>query len=145
MSKIGLILLLSLSLFGKELVNWDYTHTFKLKKDEIATISIIKKEYESQSELEGKLSFRWTLFHNNLLILLVNYEGHPTQHALQKFYKRDAITISLLGDYEQLNQRVLLKLKFSEFSKDEASIDTLIYDPKKRVEVKFIDPVRKKR
>ncbi len=145
MSKIGLILLLSLSLIGKDLVSWDYTHTFKLKKDEIATISVIKKEYENQSELEGKLVFRWTLFHNDLLILLVNYEGHPTQHVLQKVYKRDAVTISLLGDYEQLNQRVLLKLKFSDFSKDIATLDALIYDPKKRIEVQFIDPKRKQR
>jgi hypothetical protein len=145
MSKVGLIVLLCISLSSANLVNWDYTHTFKLKKDEIATISIIKKEYENQSKLEGKLTFRWTLFHNELLILLVNYEGHPTQHVLQKIYKRDAVSISLLGDYEHLNQMVILKLKFSDFSKDIATIDALIYDPEKRVEVQFIDPVRKRR
>ncbi|HIP03370.1 MAG TPA: hypothetical protein EYH01_10870 [Campylobacterales bacterium] len=145
MSKIGLILLLCLSLIKADLVNWDYTHTFKLKKDEIAIISVIKKEYENQSKLEGKLTFRWTLFHNELLILLVNYEGHPTQHVLQKVYKRDSISMNLLGDYEQLNQRVILKLQFSNYSKDIATIDALIYDPKKRVEVQFIDPKRKKR
>ncbi len=145
MSKIGLILLLSLSLIGKDLVSWDYTHTFKLKKDEIATISVIKKEYENQSKLEGLLTFRWTLFHNEHLVLLINYEGHPTQHVLQKIYKRDAVTINLLGDYKQINQRVLLKLKFSDFSKDIATLDALIYDPKKRIEVQFIDPKRKQR
>lgn len=145
MSKIWLILLLSLSLFGADFVKWDYTHTFKLQKDEVAKISVIKKEYENQSNPEGILTFRWTLFHNELLVLLVNYEEHPTQYVLQKVYKRDAVIMSLLGDYEQLNQRVLLKLKFSDFSKDVVTVDALIYDPKKRVEVKFIDPKRKKR
>ena len=144
MSKIGFILLLCLSLIGGDLVNWDYSHTFKLKKDEIAKIEIIKKEYKNQSELEGKLTFRWTLFHNDLLILLVNYEGHPTQHVLQKVYKRDAVTISLLGDYEQLNQRVLLKLLFKDFSNDIVTMDALIYDPKKRIEVQFIEKKKKK-
>ncbi len=145
MSKIGFILLLSFSLVGGSLINWDYTHTFKLQKDEVAKISIIKKEYKNQSQLEGKLTFRWTLYHNKLLVLLVNYEGHPTQHVLQKLYKRDTISINLLGDYEQLNQRVVLKLQFSDFNKNSATINALIYDPNKRIEVQFINPVRKKR
>lgn len=145
MSKLGLILLLSIALYGAEVIKWDYTHTFELKKDEVATISVIKKEYENQSKLEGVLTFRWTLFHNELLVLLVNYEGHPTQHVLQKMYKRDTIVLSLVGDYEQLTQRVLLKLNFSDFSNEIATVKALIYDPKKRVEVKFIDPKREKR
>ena len=145
MSKIGLILLFCLSLFGRDTVNWDYTHTFELKKDEIATISIVKKEYDSQSKLEGKFKFRWTLYQNKLLVVLSNYEGHPTQHVLEKLYKRDSLSFNLLGDYEQRNQRVILKLLFRDFGKDSATMEALIYDPKKRIEVQFIDPVRKKR
>ncbi len=144
MNKIVLALLFCLTLFSQELVNWDYTHTFRIKKDEVAKIQIIKKEYENQSKLDGKLSFRWTLYQNKLLVLLVNYEGHPTQHVLEKLYKRDSVSISLMGDYEQLNQKVILKLKFVDFGKDKATIDALIYDPKKRVEVKFIDPKKKR-
>ena len=145
MSKIWLVLLFCLSLHGKDLVNWDYRHTFELKKDEIATISIIKKGYKNQSELEGKFKFRWTLYQNRLLVVLADYEGHPTQHVLEKLYKRDSLTFNLLGDYEQRNQRVILKLLFADFAKDSATIDALIYDPKKRIEVQFIDPVRKRR
>ena len=145
MSKVGLILLFCLSLFGRDAVNWDYTHTFELKKDEIATISIVKKEYDSQSKLEGKFTFRWTLYQNKLLVVLTNYEGHPTQHVLEKLYKRDSLSFNLLGDYEQRNQRVILKLLFRDFGKDSATMEALIYDPKKRIEVQFINPVKKKR
>ena len=145
MSKIWLVLLFCLSLYGKDVVNWNYRHTFELKKDEIGTISIVKKEYKNQSELKGKFKFRWTLYQNKLLVVLADYEGHPTQHVLEKLYKRDSLTFNLLGDYEQRNQRVILKLLFADFAKDSATIDALIYDPKKRIEIQFIDPVRKKR
>jgi len=145
MSKIWLVLLFCLSLHGKDVVNWNYRHTFELKKDEIGTISIVKKEYKNQSELKGKFKFRWTLYQNKLLVVLADYEGHPTQHVLEKLYKRDSLTFNLLGDYEQRNQRVILKLQFRKFGKEKATMEALIYDPKKRIEVKFIDPVRNKR
>ena len=140
MNKLVVILLFSLSLFSAEFKDWDYTHTFSLKKDEVAKITVIKKEYEKQSKLDGKLFFSWTLYHNKLLVMLVNYEGHPTQHVLQKLYKRDAVALNLMGDYEQHNQRVVLKIKFTDFAKGTAIIDAKIYDPKKRVEVEFIEP-----
>jgi hypothetical protein len=131
-------------LFSGEFKDWDYTHTFTLKKDEVAKIQIIKKEYESQPKPEGDLSFRWTIYHNKLLVVLVNYEGYKTQHVLQKLYKRDAISLNLLGDYKNLNHKVILKLKFLEFAKDKAMIEAMIYDPKKRIEVEFIEPKRKR-
>jgi len=144
MNKLYLSLLFCTSLFSKELVNWDYTHEFSLKKDDVAKIEIVKKEYESQSDKDGKLSFRWTLHQNKLLVLLVNYEGHPTQHVLEKLYKRDSVSLNLMGDYAQFAQKVILKLKFSDFTKNRATIEALVYDPKKRVEVEFIDPKRKR-
>jgi hypothetical protein len=144
MSKLVVFLLFSLSLFSGEFKDWDYTHTFTLKKDEVAKIRVIKKEYESQPKPEGDFSFRWTLYHNKLLVLLVNYENHKTQYALQKLYKRDAVTFNLLGDYENFNQQVILKLKFLEFSKDKATLEAMIYDPKKRTEVEFIEPKKKR-
>ena len=144
MNKLYLSLLFCTSLFSKELVNWDYTHEFSLKKDDVAKVEIVKKEYEHQSDKDGKLSFRWTLHQNKLLVLLVNYEGHPTQHVLEKLYKRDSVSLNLMGDYAQFAQKVILKLKFSDFTKNRATIEALVYDPKKRVEVEFIDPKRKR-
>lgn len=141
MSKILAALFISTCISAGSLANFDYTHTFSLKKDEVAKISVIKKDYKTTSPKSGEMFFRWTLFHNNLLVLLVNYEGFATQHVLEKEYKRDSVGINLLGDYERVNQRVYMVIKFSEFdeSKKVASLDVMIRDPKKRVEVKFTD------
>ncbi len=140
MSKIIQILLICLLLSSKILANWDYSHSFKLKKDEIATISVIKKDYKTRSKLDGEVAFRWTLYHNDLLVLLVSYEGFKTQHILKKEYKRDSVAINLMGDYVRVDQRVFLVIKFSGFDNNIATLDANIRDPKKRVEVIFKDP-----
>jgi len=144
MSKIWLFLLIFFSLATAKLIDWDYTHSFNLKKDEIAKIQITKKDYTSQPKPDGELEFRWTLYHNDLLILLVKYEGFSTQYTLKKKYKRDAVRIYLLGDYDNIADRVYLILRFSEFKKETATIEAMIRDPKKRIEVKFIEPKRDK-
>ncbi len=142
MSNIVAILFISTCLFADSLASFEYIHTFSLKKDEVATISVIKKDYKTTSPKSGKMFFRWTLFHNDLLILLVNYEGFSTQYVLKNEQRRDSVNINLLGDYERVNQRVFMIIKFSEFneSKKVASINVMIFDSKKRVEVKFTDP-----
>jgi hypothetical protein len=129
-------------LFGAESDKFDYTHTFSLKKDEVAKISVIKKDYKTSPRKESEVSFRWTLFHNHLLVLLVSYEGFTTQYVLEKRYKRDSVSIWLMGDYERVGERVFLALKFSDFKDDKkiAILDVMIYNPKKRVEVRFINP-----
>ncbi len=147
MSKIWIILLICSSLFGKNVSIFQYEKVFKLNKDDIATISVIKKDYKTQSELDGKLKLRWTLFKNDILVLLVNYEGFATQHVLQKIYKRDTISVSLMGDYERVQARVFLVLKFSDYDEKKkiVTIEAKIRDPKNRVEITFIDPKREKR
>jgi len=144
MSKIWLFLLIFFSLATAKLIDFDYTHSFNLKKDEIAKIQIIKKDYTTQPKPDGELEFRWTLYHNDLMILLVNYEGFATQYTLKKEYKRDTVRIYLLGDYENIADRVFLILKFSEYKKGTATIEAMIRDPRKRIEVKFIEPRTKR-
>jgi len=147
MNKIWVILLICSSLFGEKVSNFQYEKIFKLNKDDIATISVIKKDYKTQSELDGKLKFRWTLYKNDLLVLLVNYEGFATQHVLQRIYKRDTLSVSLMSDYERTQDRVFLVLKFSDYDEKKkiAMIEAKIRDPRSRVEVSFIDPKREKR
>lgn len=145
MSKILATLFFSTALlFGAKVDKFDYTHTFSLKKDEVAKISVIKKDYKTSPRKESEVSFRWTLFHNHLLILLVSYEGFTTQYVLEKRYKRDSVSIWLMGDYERVGERVFLALKFSDFKADKkiATLDAMILDRKKRVEVRFINPKR---
>jgi hypothetical protein len=125
-----------------ELKAFDYSEQFTLKKDQIAKVEVIKRDYETHKM--ALLKFRWTLYHNDRLVLLVNYDGFPTQHVLKKEYKKDSIRLNLLGDYVNIANRVYLILKFSNFdsSKKLANFDVMIKDPKKRVEVKFIHPKR---
>lgn len=141
MHKFVLVLLFCISLYAAPAISWDYTYTYKLKKDETATISVIKKDYTASSKADGKLYFRWTLYQNDLLVLLVNYEGVPSQHVLKKSFKRDAVRINLTGDYKREDQRVFLILKFSDFEKTKniATVKAMILDPKKRIEVNFMD------
>ncbi|MCH9814573.1 MAG: hypothetical protein K0U47_11605 [Epsilonproteobacteria bacterium] len=135
-------LLFFCNLYAVSTPSWDYTHTYQLKKDAVATVEITKKDYTSQVDPDGKLYFRWTLYHNKLLVLLVNYEGYPTQHVLQKKYKRDLVRINLLGDYSREGERVFLLLKFTDFEKTKniATVKAMILDPQKRIEVKFSGP-----
>jgi len=68
-----LILFLPLFLFAQF---WDFPHTIKLKKDETAYFDVYyrNKIYPFR--------FRWTLYINNILTLLYNYDSFPRQIEL---------------------------------------------------------------
>ncbi len=134
MNKLFLSLLLIVSLSAFE---WDYQHEFLLGKDEFATVEVIKREDQSKRVLQ----FRWTLYQNDRLVVLVNYDGFPTQYVLQKKYKRNSIKIPLRDDYLIGSHRSYMILNFSAFNdaKKSALLKTFIVDPKKRIEIKFID------
>lgn len=143
MSRVFLLATLFLNI--SNLRAFDYSDEFTLKKDQIAKVLIIKKEYKKRSEKSGELIFRWTLYKNDSLVLLVSYEGFPTQHILKKLHQRDSIRVDLIGDYVRFDQKVYLILKFSDFQKDKktANFTVMISDAKKRVEVEFMHPKRK--
>ncbi len=130
--------LLTLSLYG---FSWDYMHSFTLKKDKIAYIKVLKRDDSS----ERLLQFRWTLYQNKRLVLLVKYDDFPSQYILQKEYKRNSIKIALRDDYHDGFKRAYLVLTFAKFddAKREAVIDAFVADPKKRVEIEFIDSNKK--
>jgi len=134
MKKLFLVLLFPVMMLA---FSWDYTHDFVLKKDEIASIIVIKREDSSKRVL----TLRWTLYQNKRLVLLVNYDGFPTQYILQKEYKRNSIKIALRDDYTQESKRCFLIIGFHEFdeAKKTALIKASITDPKKVVEIKFSD------
>ena len=116
---------------------WDYSHDFVLKKDEVSSIEVIKREDSSKRVM----TLRWTLYQNNRLVLLINYDGFPTQHILQKEYKRNSIKITLRDDYTLASKRCYMIIGFHDF--DEAKKTVLlrasITDPKKVIEIKFSD------
>ena len=123
--------------------SWDYSHDFVVKKDEVAVVSVIKREDRSKR----LLTLRWTLFQNERLVLLVKYDGFPTQYILQKKYKRNSIKIGLRDDYHDGFKRAIMIVTFKDFNSDKkmAVLQASIYDPQKRFEFEFTDPKRKKK
>lgn len=131
------------TLFAKQ--TFEYLHQFSLKKDEIGTVVINRKEVVKKPKSDNPtneyiLHLRWTLFANNTLIVLVNYRGYPTQYAMEKKYPLESIIIPLLPDSaDRMNGRVYLKMVFSDFNQNakEAVFDIFIEDTNQRILVEF--------
>ncbi len=105
-------------------------------------VEVIKRE----GSRKRVLTMRWTLFQNERLVLLVNYDGFPTQYILQKKYKRNSIKIALRDDYHDSFKRAIMIVTFTEFdeAKKTALLKASISDPNKRIEIKFINPEKDK-
>jgi len=139
---------LASTLLGEEL--FQYQHQFILKKDEIGSIFINRKEVRKKATKDNPnneylLRFRWTLFANNSLIVLLNYRGHPKQYVLEKKSPLESIIIPLLPDGEDvINSQVYAKIVFSDFnqSNKEAVFDIFIKDIGERILVEF-KPIKK--
>lgn len=104
-----------------------------------------KKATKDNPNNEYLLRFRWTLFANNSLIVLVNYRGHPTQYVLEKKDPLESILIPLLPDGEDIvNSQVYVKIVFNDFnqSNKEAVFDIFIKDVNERILVEF-KPIKK--
>jgi len=115
---------------------WNYSYSYLLKKDQVARI-VIKKDYLPSIKEEGILKFRWTLYKANKLVLLVNYEGNPTQYLIEDKYRRNTIKIKLLGDYLSVSKEAFAIIRFNDFKNKKASFDVLVRDPEHRLEVRF--------
>ncbi len=120
---------------------WEYTHSFTLKKDQIVEMKIVK-DYKKTFQYQGVLKFRWTLFHNDRLVLLLNYEGFKKQYILETRHKLNTIKLNLTDDYKRIDKRPFAIMKFISFDsgKQKVKMDFLVSDPSKRLEVKLVTP-----
>ncbi len=118
---------------------WDAEHTYRLAKDQEAVITVLKPDPKAEHPRKSLLRFRWTLYRNHRLIVLVRYDGFPTQYVLERGYRRDAIRIYLRDDYLRGDKRSYLLIRFDAFDPKRyvATLSTLLWDPRKRVEVRF--------
>lgn len=141
---VGFLCLFTSALLGE--VPFEYQNQFILKKDEIGSIFINRKEVSKKPKSsdnpnnEYVLRLRWTLFANNSLIVLVNYRGYPKQYILQKKYPLQSVIIPLLPDGEDaMNGRVYTKIVFNDFnqSNKEVIFDIFIRDTNERIAVEF--------
>ena len=141
MSRILLIVSVLVTLLSAGTENFDFTHLFTLKKDQTAVVEIIK-DYPRTFRHEGVLRFRWTLYHNKELVLLVDYEGFKTQYVLETRYGKNTIKLFLTGDYPRLDKRPFMLLSFSDFDDKtkRAKLLTEFADPEKRLEIRVKKP-----
>ncbi len=132
MSKLLLSLLVPLMLWSSL---FDYKKVYSLKKDEVAKILVTKRDTKEVQEVR----FRWTLYSDKKLVLLVKYDDFPTQYLLQKEYKRNSIRIYLRDDYQNIFKRAYLVLNFVSFDegKDIATINAMVSDPNRELEIDF--------
>ena len=137
------VLLCSTSLFAQ--IEYEYEHKFVLKKDEVGLVLINHKEVTKKPTADNPnneylLKLRWTLFTNNMLTLLVNYRGYPTQYVLEQKYPLESIVIPLLPDGEnKILSKTYARIVFTEFDKrnKEAILDIFIEDNQERIQVEF--------
>ncbi|MBP1680728.1 MAG: hypothetical protein H6Q35_1067 [Proteobacteria bacterium] len=126
-------------------IEYEYEHKFILKKDEVGLVLINHKEVTKKPTAENPnneylLKLRWTLFTNNMLTLLVNYRGYPTQYVLEKKYPLESIVIPLLPDGDnKMIARTYARIVFNDFDQrnKEAILDIFIEDNQQRIEVEF--------
>jgi hypothetical protein len=133
MSKLFLALFFPIFAFS---FSWDYTHEFNLKKDEVAKIKVLKREDSSVRFID----LRWTLYRDDTLVLLVNYDGFPTQYILQQKHKRNSIKMYLQDDYVDGFKRAYLIVSFKDMNLKKAKLVVNITDVKKVFKIEFIDP-----
>jgi hypothetical protein len=125
--------------------NFKYEHRFVLKKDEPALVLINHKEVTKKPTADNPnneylLRMRWTLFTNNMLTLLVNYRGYPTQYVLEKKYPLQNVVIPLLPvGINPVTARTYAKIEFNDFNQSArtATLNVFIADQADRVEVEF--------
>lgn len=137
------VLLCSTSLFAQ--IEYEYEHKFVLKKDEVGLVLINHKEVTKKPTADNPnneylLKLRWTLFTNNMLTLLINYRGYPTQYVLEQKYPLESIVIPLLPDGEnKILSKTYARIVFTEFDKrnKEAILGIFIEDNQQRLEVEF--------
>ena len=124
------ILLFPLLLFAFDpLKYWWIDDVIYLKKDYPAIYTIF---YNNQTYI---LKFRWTLYKNDGLVMLYNYQNHPFHNVLYKNYQLNSYKIKINSE-DSINSPYLM-LYFRDFKDNVARFEILIYNPEKNIEIKL--------
>ncbi len=126
MRKFIVLFLLSVAL--AESAEWSYTKEIGLKKDQSQTILV-----KEQASLRV-LTFRWTLYAAEGLVMHLNYNDRASQFILYKHYKKDSYRVRLLPKISAYKRVPYLYVIFKKFDHKEgkAYFDILVDDPEKR-------------
>ncbi|SFV51392.1 hypothetical protein MNB_SM-7-307 [hydrothermal vent metagenome] len=118
--------------FANELIKVKEYH---LKKDEIKKILV---KYASSEKL---LTFRWTLYKNDALVVFSSYDQIVSQHLLYLNHTNQSLRIELVsrGAYEYITPYLLIRFDEFDFGKDRAKISLWLYDKRHEVYLKYLN------
>lgn len=100
-----------------------FSKEYDLKKDEF---KVIKVKIEKSTKY---MTFRWTLFKNEGLVMHARYDGHPYQFVLYQKYKRESFKLHVLAQKDaRYNEQPYFLITFKDYF-----YDTL----KAKIDIKF--------
>ncbi len=131
LQKILIFSLLVTSLFANDLRK---VKEYNLKKDETKKILV---KYDSSEKV---LTFRWTLYKNDALVVFSSYDQIVSQHMLYKNHTNQSIRVELTsrGAHEYLVPYMLIKFDDFDFAKHKAKISLWLYDKRQKILLKYL-------
>ena len=119
-------------LFANELLKVKEYH---LKKDETKKILV---KYASSEKL---LTFRWTLYKNDALVVFSSYDQIVSQHLLYLNHTNQSLRVELVsrGAHDFVVPYMLIKFDDFDFAKHEAKISLWLYDKRHEIYLKYLN------
>ncbi len=99
----------------------NFPYTVKLKKDEIVKFTIYYDKFSYP------FRFRWTLYKNDYLVVLYNFNGFPRQVMLTKTYPLDAFRLKI-AKFPEFYPYLLVK--FDDFNAKIATFKIYLFNGK---------------
>ena len=118
-----------------------YAQSYKQKYDIVLKKDKTEKILVKYGNIEKLLTFRWTLYHNEGLVLLRSYDQIVAQNMLYLNHINQSVKIELrsrAGGYTSLPYVILKFVKFNYQTK-EASFGLFLFDREDQIELKFLD------
>ncbi|WP_345980804.1 hypothetical protein [Sulfurimonas sp. HSL3-2] len=128
------ILLLSVFSVSINAQLYEASYNIKLKKDKTEKILV---KYDG---IEKLLKFRWTLYHNDGLVLFRSYDQIVAQNILYLGHTNQSIRLELksrAGGFYSLPYIILKFVKF-DYQTQEATFELFLFDKKKQIDLKFL-------
>ena len=131
MKTVFFALLWSSCLFGAGLIK---INEFSLKKDQTKKIVV---QYGASQK---KLTFRWTLYKNDGLVVFSSYDEVVSQHILYTNYKNQSLKIMLKpkGAYEFSSPYMLIRFDEFLFAKNKAKFSLWLNDNRQEIYIKYL-------
>ena len=130
MSKI--FLFFPLFIFAISPTYWWIDDTIFLQKDYPVIYKIF---YKNKTYI---LKFRWTLYKNDGIVMLYNYENYPFQNILYKNFQTNGFKKFIALNDKPYSPYFMIY--FKDFNNNVAKFDFLIYNPKKNITIKINEP-----